>query len=202
MTIQKLMSDARPIILPLSYGWQIFLTTIGTLKSVFLGIGPSNFATAFTLGKPASFAATSYSDILFTSSSSFLLTLGTELGLVAFIIMIVIFLHSLTSLLSDSAMPTAFPKIASVGAILSLVYLALAPGSVSLVILLILFLGLCDNPKPFKSFSVGHNNPSKWLVLILPFTLTALVLWYGTKVVLAEKYFKDSQLSFSKNDGT
>ena len=78
-----LMTDQKPIILPFVYGWQIFVEILKNFRSFLLGIGPSSFVSIFTLARPVEINMTPYWNVIFTLSSSFLLTLATEVGVLA-----------------------------------------------------------------------------------------------------------------------
>ncbi|MCJ7739806.1 hypothetical protein MUP32_00620, partial [Candidatus Microgenomates bacterium] len=94
---------SKPYLLPFSYGLKIALEVMKDLKSLLLGIGPTNFMTAFTLGKSASINSTPFWNVIFTSSSSFFLNLVTESGLIAGTIYLFLFFKSLRLLLPAQA---------------------------------------------------------------------------------------------------
>jgi tetratricopeptide (TPR) repeat protein len=84
----RLFTTQKPLILPFGFGWVIFLEVLKNIKTLFLGVGPSNFLTAFTLTKPVFFNQSQVWNVIFTSSSSFFLNIATETGILSGIIYI------------------------------------------------------------------------------------------------------------------
>ena len=67
-------------LLPPLMGWQIMLETLKRFPAMIVGIGPENFLSAFTAGKPAAFNMTAAWNVRFLANSSMALHLGTTTG--------------------------------------------------------------------------------------------------------------------------
>lgn len=188
----RLRTDAVPILLPFLEGWQIFLMSIGTLKTVLLGFGSGNFSASFTLLKSLEFNATSYADVLFTSSSSYVLNLGTENGLISVIFYIFILVKTISLLLLRRDLEPLERRIAALGGILSLIVLFILPGSTTVILTCVLLLSLASYPKPFAIFHVGKKDSRRFLLLVIPFALCSLIFLGLTRVYLSEVAYKRS----------
>lgn len=101
LLVFHLFTDQRPVLLGMNFGWIIFAEAAKNVRTLFLGVGPANFITAFTLGKPVFFNNSPYWNIIFTSSSTFLLNLATEAGIVAAGLFIIIFVKSVKILIKS-----------------------------------------------------------------------------------------------------
>lgn len=88
--VYHLSTDQTPLTLPLSFGWMIFLEILKNPTTLLLGLGGANFLTAFSLAKPISYNLSPFWNVIFTSSSSFLLNLATETGIVTFFLYLLI----------------------------------------------------------------------------------------------------------------
>lgn len=95
LLIFHLLTDQKPLILPFSFGWQILMEILKNVRLFFVGVGPANFVSAFTLTKPIAINTTPFWNVTFTNSSSFLLTLATETGILSAIFYLWIFLKAI-----------------------------------------------------------------------------------------------------------
>ncbi|OGG16025.1 hypothetical protein A3D77_03215 [Candidatus Gottesmanbacteria bacterium RIFCSPHIGHO2_02_FULL_39_11] len=198
----RLKTDAAPILLPFSIGWEIFLTSIATVKSVILGFGPSNFSSAFTLLKPLEFNTTVYADVLFTSSSSYLLTLGTENGLLSVILYVFILVKTISLLFAKTDLEPFERRVAAIAGLCSLILLSVLPGSTTGLLTCILLLSLSSYPKPFTVFHLGKKDSMRFFLLVIPFALSALIFLGLSRVYLSEVSFKKSADLLAQGKGS
>lgn len=184
-----LFTDQKPMFLPLGFGWIILLEILKNLKTMFLGIGLSNFLTAFTLGKPLLINQTSVWNITFTSSSSFFLNLATEAGIIAGIIYIWILLKSLKllkSLTTHNYSPFIFTLI------FALIIFLIFPGNMSSFILIILLLALVSEKKTAFTVDLTQLKKSSYFLLLPSVLFAILVGFFGGRAYFAEIIYKQS----------
>ncbi len=192
LTVQK------PIILPFAYGWAIALEILKNIKTLFLGVGPANFITAFIVGKPLAFNTTPFWNVIFTSSSSFFLNLITETGLINGLLYLFILLKSFKLALSGTEGLLKLPI--TITLLFSLILQIFLPSSVTLFTLTIILLAICAKK---ESSSISIKIPFiHYLPLILSIILTCVIIYFGSKIYLAEVYFKQSLDNILNNKPT
>lgn len=194
----QLVSDKKPIILPFSFGWLIFLETLKNLRTLLLGVGPANFITAFTLTKPFAFNATPQWNVIFTQSSSFLLNLITETGSISGILYLFIILKSL-KLLKQS---TADNKPATITLLFVLILQIFLPSSMALFILTIILLYLSAEKNKISQLHFEKLGAFSYLPAVPAVLVCGLILYFSAKFYLAEVYFKKSLDHFLNSEGS
>ncbi|MBI4990938.1 hypothetical protein HZB96_02475 [Candidatus Gottesmanbacteria bacterium] len=198
-----LFTDQKPIILPLSFGWIIFLEILKNLKTMLLGVGPSNFLTAFSLGKPLLINQTPVWNIIFTSSSSFILNLATETGILAGIIYVGIILKLLKLLKNSPHYPFSiihFPFILPL--LFSLILQVFLPSSMSVFILTILLLAFVSEKKHLFSIDLAFFGKSVYFLLLPGIIITILITYFGGRAYFAEVIYKQSLDALVNNRGS
>lgn len=197
---QQLFGDKSPVLLPFQFGWVTFLEVLKNIKTFALGVGPSNFITAFTLTKPAAFNHIPQWNFIFTSSSSFLLNLGTEIGMFAVISYLLIFFKSIKLLFPVQNNKALFPFRLTLAVILILQIIL--PSSMNLFIFTILLLAICAERKEKIEIKTAKLGVFSYL-FILPFLiLTGIVFYFGYRFYLADIYFKLSLDHLLNKEGT
>lgn len=190
-----LLSDQKPVILPWFYGWPIFLEVIKNIRMLLLGIGPANFITAFTLTKPLIINQSAIANTIFTSSSSFFLTLATENGILnAFFYLLLLVLAVKKITLKNN--PFILPLVTA------LILLLVFPGSMAVFILLVMLLTFADISPSGYSPDISGFGFLRFLLLVFPVSLMLAFLYFGGRAYLAEAYFKKSLDAQLNNDGT
>lgn len=182
-----LTTSQKPILLPHIYGWTIFLEVLKNPKTLLLGTGPANFVTAFTLAKPFSFNAAPFWNIIFTSSSSYLLTLATESGLVSATLFLLLFVKSLK--------PPLIPLLAV------LLLTMILPANMTIFITLIILLAVSARKEIFIEFDLSKLGRLIYLFVIPVLILSAFPLYFLGKAYGAEIFFKKSLDMMSKGLG-
>lgn len=199
--LSQLVTDKKPLILPFSFGWIIFLETLKSLRTLIFGVGSANFMTAFSLTKPFSFNATPQWNIIFTQSSSFVLNLATEAGLIAGLIYLIILFKSFR-LLSSSTSANLPYRISLIFVLILQIFL---PSGMALFILTIILLYLSADKSKISEFSFARTLLAKlsaFTIIPIIVAVCAAVLYFAGKFYLAEVYFKNSLDHLVNKDGT
>lgn len=196
LIIIKLFSDPVFPVLPFSYGWVIFVETLKNIRTLFLGVGPVNFITAFTLAKPAEINTTPYWNVIFTSSSSFLLTIATETGIISLISFIYMYISSLKFLkkYQDSKPDTKdnadFPYYLTLAAALTLQLIL--PSSMSIFITTIILMAICAKKRTLFILDLTKLKNYSYYFIVPPVIIVGIIFYFAGRVYLGEVYFKKS----------
>lgn len=194
LTIQ-LATGQKFLILPFSFGWHIFGEVLKDPRSFFLGIGPANFLTAFTFAKPLAINNTPFFNIIFTSSSSFLLNLATEAGAIAAIIFFIIIIKVI-KMIKNGYILFILPLL------FSLILQIFLPSNMSVFILTIILLAFASEKKHLLSIDLTFMGKSVYSILLPSIIITILVTYFGGRVYLAETIYKQSLDALVNNRGS
>ncbi len=212
-----LSTDQKPILLPLGFGWMILLEILKNIKTMFLGVGPSNFITAFVLAKPLIFNQSPVWNIIFTSSSSFFLNMATEVGIIPALFYLVILFKSVRFISRDNQLTTDntsttfgvnqhtstydhFPFIITL--IFSLLIQMFLPTSMNLYIFTIILLAFASSRQIVIETDLSRLKLGSYFLLLPSIVFMCLILYFGGKVYLAEIYFKQSLNAIVNNQGS
>jgi tetratricopeptide (TPR) repeat protein len=196
IVVYHLFTDSQPILLPIAAGWIIFVETLKNLKSLLLGVGPSNFVTAFTLSKPVWLNNSVYWTIIFTTSSSFLFTLATETGVFSAVSYLFCIFKTVKALIRKNSF-----YLFLIPAIIGLLVQVFLPGSMSIYILTIILLAIASERKQLVEVDLTKLGYSSFS-LVLPFLLIfASVTYLGGRAYYAETIFKNSLDASLNNRG-
>ena len=164
--------------LPYQTGWQIATDSIK--ESPFLGVGPGNYIDAFNKFRPISFNLTPEWNLKYVSSSSLLLTVLTEGGLLATFLFLVLFFLILKSIKFDNPYYVSL-LILILGLIIFPVLFSFLP------IVFVLVSLFSKNVKRVNNNFVS-NLPS--FLISVPLFLSLVTVGYlFTRATLAEIYF-------------
>ena len=199
LLILHLLSDQKPILLPHTIAYSIVGQIINHPKTFLLGVGPSNFISAFTLGKPLSINYSSLWNITFTSSSSFFTTLITETGILNGIIFLSVAVISIWRVRKFRYLDR-FPAL--FGLNILLILLIIFPGSLSLLILLVILLSLSADANNKKTVSLKRIGPLIYFLPVLSIFISFLIIYFTARAYLAESFYRLSYNYLDKNDGT
>jgi len=192
--VYHLFTNQKPILLSNAIGIQIFKEIAKDPKSLLLGVGPSNFISAFTLAKPVSINQSSLWNITFSSSSSFFLNLISETGIISGIMFIFIILSSIYLCISNFTL--------YINLLILSVLLLIFPGNTALLILLTTLLTGVSNIKTLKTISLDKLGffifTIPLIVLIFLFSISYLL----AKAYLAEYYYFQSFSKLALSDET
>lgn len=195
-----LATDRKPIFLPFSFGWIIFMEMGKNIQTFLLGVGPGNFLAAYLAGKPISLNVTPYWNILFTSSSSFILTLATEVGFLGFFAFLILTRNVIRSLYTIPGIKG--PKFReSLFLPLTILFISLYFVSSSLLTLILLVILLAfAMPKEELQYTIPGIKGVKFRESFLSFTtiLFIIFLFYlAGRMYLANVFYRQA-LVFSK----
>lgn len=135
--------DTRPALLPTSASWTIAAENIKVPRQAFLGVGPGNYINAFTIGRTADMNALDTWNTRFIKGSNFILHTFTETGLLGLLSLLALIYFVIKH------------KHKSLGAIVSLIVLALIPHNVVFLTVLFLFLMVMSSASA-KHFSLSQ----------------------------------------------
>ena len=187
--IFHIVTDQKPILLPNNIGFSIFQEVADDPKNIFLGVGPTNFITAFTLGKPASINQTALWNITFTSSSSLFTNLLTETGIISGLAYFSLILISLYQFIINIAKSNWLQSVPLVCLIFLGTLLLFFPGSMSLMILFSCLMGITDIRTNFHEIKLHKLKYILFLLSAAAISFACIVLYLGLKSYLAEYHY-------------
>lgn len=170
-------------------------------ESPVLGIGPSNYLSAFNRFRPLSYNQTSLWQNRFTTASNYYLTVLTEtgfFGIFAFLILILAVYKKMSKNINLTNYPDVLEKVSLV---VLLVAFAFLPTVSFLVTLLFVILSTMSDSE--ENTIVLSNTSSKAPVILMSLPFFAAIIavgFFGTKIVMAEVTYQKSIVALSKND--
>lgn len=204
--IHLLSSSSKPILLPGEIGWNIAMETIKNTKYALFGVGPGQFAAAFTLFKPLTFNLTPLWNLKFASSNWFFQLL-TETGLLG---LLIYFLLSWEVVKKEiSAIRKAVPSFLTLALGLSLIaFLVIQfflPINFTLLFVFIVLLALFEavrmDGEKRKHIDLAPLGDTIYLFLIFPLIIWGALLFFGFKLSFANAIFVNSIKAANRNDG-
>jgi Flp pilus assembly protein TadD len=176
------------LFLPLSAGWQIMLEALKRFPATLVGVGPENFLSAFSAGKPTLLNMTPIWNTRFLASATTALHMGTTIGLIG-LAAFVFFLITLAPRALRSALDWA-----RLGAI---VVLLLTPPSIAVFVFCIALLFLAEDHK-----KVVHLSSYTSVTFGLLGLLAAAVLgFFLVRAWRAEHTYFRAYLTRQQTDG-
>ena len=187
-----LNTDQKALLLPHSQAVWVFSKIVGNPKDLLIGVGPTQFISAFTKFKQASINDTPLWNITFSTSSSFFLNLLTEGGILSGLLYLSLFFITL------KYFRRSLPILLSLAVIFILQMIF--PSNMALLYLMFLLM----------AFSVSPDSRYNWhlprfLALSLPILCFLLFLGIGYLSIrnfLAESFYKSSYDSLSEKKGS
>ena len=185
-----LATDQRPLLLPVSFAWAIMLEVFKSFPTFLFGVGPANFAFAYSIAKPPGINLTPFWNLLPTTSSSLPFTLATEAGVIAFVIFAFIIVEILKitffppkSEEKNISNPYLLPLATTV--ILQLLF----PSNIALLVLTVFFLAAAS-PKTEEKIALPEIS---FYYVVLPLGLLILAgLVFTGKFYLADIFYRRS----------
>ncbi len=173
-------------------------TTVEAFKrKPLLGVGPNNYSTAFTRFRPREFNQTDNWNRRFGISHSWFLQVWAELGLVGLVILILMFVKSLSLIKNKPSLRFLIPAIWAI--------LIFFPGNLITLFLLFLGLGLIRPKGNQKEFNliIGEKdqNGAPYLVGGLLIILGLVGGYYTYMVFMPELTFYRAVKAASENKG-
>ncbi|NMC36252.1 tetratricopeptide repeat protein [Candidatus Beckwithbacteria bacterium] len=191
--------DATPRYLPYASGWSIAVDQLKNGKTAFLGVGPENFAMAFSKFRPVVLNQSDGWFIRFGASSNEWLTVFTTLGLVGLAAMILLALTFVKAALTGYKKSTAATAV-SVAFVASLLITLIIPANTVLLAVFFIFGTLLLNLKKDKATVVESGLAiAPAAILILGSVILGV---FVVRASMAEAAFGQSLQYAAENRGT
>lgn len=174
-------------ILPIPIGLSIAFSTFKSIPQFLLGIGPGNFLTSFTLGRPAELNHTSLWNLTFTSSSSFILTLATEIGPMAALI----FLYLIVRTFARRVLYL----------LLMLGIFCFGLSNTALTTVLFVLLALSTKKRERFTINLSTVNKLAWIIPSIIFIWSIVQIYFVGRIYLAEIMHKQGLDAIATNKG-
>lgn len=190
LPISQASKQTSFFLLPYPTSWAIAIETFK--QNPLFGVGPANFISAFNRFRPVGFNRYDFWNLRFTATSSYLLHLLTEtgiLGLGAFLIIIITVIKVIKIIKEPLAL----------GLGVALILLFFLPGNF-LILFTFFVLLACLAPKT-ETTTLLLGRKTRWLPLVISCSLLAVSYFLAGRAYLAEIYFKKSLDALAKNDG-
>lgn len=181
-----LLTDAKPLLLPFSYGWAIMMEMYKNFQSFLFGVGPANYSFAYTIGRPAALNATAFWNFVFTGGSSYFLTLATEIGAVGAVLFALIALKSLKFPQNSNYQSSIRPYLLAL--IAALLLQILLPTGIVLLSVTVILLSIAAPKWKTKEF-ILDKIPSIYPIGLIGL-IGLIVIFYQGKVYLANISFR------------
>lgn len=182
-----LATDQRPLFLPFNVGWIIMMEMFKNFGNFLVGVGPANFPVAYSLAKPAALNQTPFWNFIPSSSSSFLLTLATEVGIIGSMIYVLISKASFKFSQSPHYQTHSKPYLISLFA--ALILQIIMPTNIILLTLTIILLSIAAPKWKAKEFATPKVAMYIGLAILLGIFY---LIFVQSKVYLASIYFRQS----------
>lgn len=197
LTVYKLLTSNKPSILPINDGWEI---AIESLKgSPFLGVGPSNFLSAFTQFKGTAFNLEDLWFNRFVLSSNWYFQLLTTVGIIGLTAFLFVVYRSIK--LAYKNRSEGLPNFSiGISLFVSFVIMLILPINFCLIFLVYTLLGLLAVEHSTKS----HNEKSKILPTILMLVVLALAgagFFFFSRDWRSDYLFNKAVNAFNQNNG-
>lgn len=181
-------------LLPLRASWNIALDAMKTSRTFFLGIGLPNFPMFYSSVKPLFINSTSFWNLIPNTSSSELLQILTTTGVLGFLSFISIPIIAFQK--SNSTDPVI--NGLKILAVLSLIALALSPGSIPILFIYFSVLGVLASTTPRV---IPIPAPNHYIVSLIILGIVSTIGYYTTQVIRAESNIRNAQIALNNNDG-
>jgi len=192
-----LATDQKPLFIPFRFGWSIMMETYKNIPNFLLGVGPANFVSAYTLGKPAVLNSTPLWNAVAYSSTNFPLTLATETGIAAVIIFLLIIIKTFLFPQNPNFQKNSIPYFAALltGLFLQLIF----PSNVALFTLTLILLALACPKKETRQFTIDNRQLAIYLIIPLIFIVLFLFFFQGN-IYLSDIYYRKALAAVSSQN--
>lgn len=192
-TVITVLYREKPVLLPYQTAWAIAVDNLKNLKQAALGIGPGNYVDTFTANKPLSYNNTDLWAVRFGASSSFLLQLMTEIGLIGLVTYLLI--------IGNVIKPDKkYLKGVSLSLLLLFLSQVFLPSSILVLFAVFVLLALYVKESGTETFNENSVILPKFL-LGLGVVLLVVTYFFGSKWYLGEVYFGQSIKAAAENKG-
>lgn len=201
-SLTGLASQPKGTLLPQNTSWSIALETMKSGRQAILGFGPGQYVNAFTTSKPLSFNATPVWNTRFGSASNWYFQLLTEAGLAGLLITLALVWSTVVKAGRRWQDPAVEPVVhgASLALIILFIGLAVLPGNLVIFFLLIALFAITEKVT-IRTKDLGQLGGFIYPLAVFPLALWALLLYFGSRQVLANYYYYQSLVAANTNDG-
>ncbi len=193
VTAYQLLTTARPILLPYSFGWAIAIETVKF--SPLFGVGPASFIVAFNQLRPLSFNLTDFWAIKFGVSSNWYFQLLTTVGVVG--------LGAFFWLIWRVGMTLKHTELNTekLGILVIFLILVFLPVNFLLLVTFYFLLALLGTSLPGKEYS-EESRILPWIIFVIILFASGWSLYTVSRAYAGEIYFKRSLDALAQNKGT
>lgn len=135
LTAAGIIPHIPATVLPAADGWSILMDSYKGAEHLLLGVGPGNYLSAFTAGRPVSLNLTPLWNTRFTSANSFLFHIGTTTGIPGIAGVLILVWASVRPLFSRRKRSLTETGLAAALAAAGLSLLILPPSIIQIVLL-------------------------------------------------------------------
>lgn len=199
-----------PRFVSMQTSWEVLVESLK--RSPILGVGPSNYLTAFNLFRPADYNQTDLWQVRFTTASNFYFTQITETGFIGLfalaVLLIAVYRFALKDLSFRGGMEKIGESLEKASVILILVIFAFLPIAPILLVYAFALLAMFSksevkathlNVTSTDAGFISSRIPA--IIVGVPFLAAVIaVAYFGTKVLAAEATFKSALDALTKND--
>lgn len=187
--------------------WEILVESLK--RTPILGVGPSNYLTAFNVFRPVSYNATDLWQVRFTTASNYYFTAITETGFVGLFALAVLLIAVYRFVVSDlrhlSNLGNLFEKASLV---LMLILFALLPIAPILLVYMFALLALFSKSEGHATHLNVTSSDAGFVSSRIPGIIVGIpflagvfaVVFFGSKVLAAEATFSKALEAITKND--
>jgi tetratricopeptide (TPR) repeat protein len=178
-----------PTFIPYRETWAITLDALKSTRSLFFGIGLSNYASLFTAVKPLSLNGTSLWNIVPQTGTSEFLTILTTAGLFGGISLLYLFITALKAAKKTSLY---------IPLIITIIALVMTPATIPVYVLFfVLIAGLHEN----EQSELNVSQTTSGLIALSGIAIALALFVYSIKPIISEYYIGLSQAALKNNDG-
>lgn len=178
-----------PTFIPYRETWAITLDALKSTKSLFFGIGLSNYSSLFTAVKPLSLNGTSLWNIVPQTGTSEFLTILTTAGLFGGISLLYLFITALKAARETNL----YAPLTIV-----IVALILTPATIPIYVL---FFAILSGLNESEQSDLSVSQTTSTLIALAGTAISLTLFAYAAKPIISEYYIGLSQTALKNNDG-
>lgn len=183
-----------------SSGWAIFLEAIKNPIHLLFGVGPENFLSAFTAGRPMSLNNTDIWNIRFTSGSSFILHNTTTLGLTGIIGLLLLIRSMILPVITHGRRLTHLDH--RLALLCSLLVLFILPPSIPVFVIITVAILIAEES---NTITIDLAKYTAWIgtgIAVICFLFSLAGLFFLSRFFVSNIAYGRALSFLNKNDGT
>ena len=193
---------------PAAISWFAAIETLKSPRTALVGVGLDNYASIFTLVKPASHNLTDIWQLNFSVSRSTLLHIWTTMGILGLLTMLLLIVYVIRELHNLYVQKDTMTNLFIVLGLVVLCVLLFLPPSYVIFFMLFVYLAALTNlinkqehMSSFQTIDLKNLPAIRIIITIVTLTLIGGCSFLALRVYAAEYYFKQSINAFRRNDG-